>query len=205
MYISSVIILLPLTVGAIVFKWHTEPLRWLYWLIIVGTAFELCSFILNINGVKNLFLFHFFTVVEFSFLSIVFRTIFQDKKHKRLVGIVSIPFTIYFIGSLFVNDLTRFDDYNKVIESFILVGYCLLYITAALNRLKAPYLEMHPYFILISTLLIYFVGTAFIFLVLNQLDKDNFMIAWTVFGALNIILKIVYTSVLWKSRLTFRT
>ncbi len=204
MYFSMLSILLPLLMGAIFFKWLSNPLKWLFFFIVVGAIFEGFSLFLNLKHVNNLFLFHLFIIFEFGFLSVVLWLIFQVQRYRMFISVISIPFTMYLVASLFTSDLTTFNDQNRIIESSILILYCILYIVMALKRLKASYLEMHPYFILISGLLIYFAGTISVFIFSNQLDHSNFMPAWTVHSLLNIFLKLVYTSVIWRSKLTSR-
>lgn len=191
--------------GAIFYRWLSVPIRWLYLLIIIGAIFEVYSILLNLNQINNLFLFHFYTIVEFSLLSVVLQSIFQEKRFKNLVSIVSVLFLVYLVGNVFVSDLSKINSQNRIIESCILISFCLIYIVTALSRLKAPYLERHPYFILISGLAIYFAGTVFVYVFSNQLNESNFMPAWTIHSLLNIFLKLTYTSVIWRSKRTSST
>lgn len=201
MYLSTFSILLPLLLGAVFFRYLATPLRVLYLLVVVATMLETWVIILNLKGLNNLFLFNYYTLIEFAFLSGVFITIFQIKRNRVLIAVISTLVMTYMVYSLFANDLNeKIDSQNRIIESSVIIMYSLLFIAVALNKFKAPYLEMNTYFVLISGWLIYFVGTVFVFLLSNHLDESNFMPSWSIHSVLNIFLNIIYASVIWRSK-----
>lgn len=205
MYLSTFSILLPLLLGAVFFQSLTRPLRILYVFIAVSAILETWTITLNIFGMNNLMLFNLFTFIEFAFLSIVFRMLFPYKYQRAFVTIVSFAVVIYFVSTFSMNDLTVFNSKNRTIESAVFIGYGLMYIVTSLNRLKVPYLELNPYFILTSGLLIYFAGTIFVFVVERRLNESNFMPAWTIHSILNMFLNVIFASVIWRSKRTSST
>lgn len=200
MYLSTFSILLPLLLGAVFFRYLATPLRVLYILVVLATMLETWVIILNLKGLNNLFLFNYYTLIEFAFISGVFTIIFQIKRNRVLIAVISTLVMTYMMYSLFTNDLNEIDSQNRIIESSVIIVYSLLFIAVALNKFKAPYLEMNTYFVLISGWLIYFVGTIFVFLLSNHLDESNFMPSWSIHSVLNIFLNIIYASVIWRSK-----
>lgn len=200
MYLSTLSILLPLVLGAVFFDSLTLPLRILYFFIVICGIFELWSLVLFYYQENNLFLFHFQTIAEFVLLSLVYITIFDTRRLKSIVLVSSIAVTAYLIFGIFKSDLGTFDSTNRIVESSVLIFYFILFMIDALNRMNAPNLEMQPYFILTSGLIVYFAGTSFVFLLSNHISESSFLPAWTIHNLLNIFLNVIYASVIWRSK-----
>lgn len=205
MYLSTFSILFPVFVGAVFIRTLTKPLRVLYAYILVCAALELTTAIMHVNGINNLLIFNAYTLIEFTFLSVVFRMLFPYGYQKTLVTGISIAVGIYFAYTLLTEDLFMFNTKNRIVEGSVILLYALWYIATILNRLKPPYFQRNPYFLLACGLFIYFAGTMFVFAIENRLDESNVMPAWTIHSLLNLFLNIVFMVVIWRSKSSSRT
>lgn len=201
LYISAFSILLPIVFGAVFFKQLTPALKVLFAFILICGAFEAWSITLFSLSLNNAFLFHLLTLFQFVLLSAVFYLMCPIKLYKSMVAVVSASFSIYLIVNLFITDLMVFDPTMKITVTIILLIYASIYLILALTRFSAPYLELNPYFILVSGLFLYFLGTLSVFLFSFQLNdnSEEFLPAWTIHNLLNIFINLIYTSVIWRS------
>lgn len=200
MYLSTLSIVLPIFLGALFFKHLTRPLVILYLFILACGVFEGWAIILNLQGINNMFLFYPFTLVEFLFVSTIIILLIEYKPVKYTIQTLTIGVSFYLVYSIFISDLSVMDSKNRILESLILIVYCLTFIAMALTKLQIPYLELNSYFILVSGFLMYFLGTVFVFWLGDHLDEENFMPAWTIHSLLNIFLNLTYFVVIWKSK-----
>lgn len=205
LYISALSIIIPLSFGIILYKSLTLALKILLIYILSLGIFELWTAILFLNKFSNIFLFHIQVIVEFALLSFLYIKLHRHRSARWILGIVSIVFTLYFFGSVMTTDLSEFNSLNRIIESCVLIAFFVSYIISGNKRSKVPYIEMNPYFILTFGLIIYFSGTAFVFLFANHLDDNSFLPTWTIHSILNIFVNIIYASVIWRSRQVLNT
>lgn len=200
MYLSTLSILLPLIFGAIFFKSLTRPIKILFGYIVVAALLEFLGAILFFQGKNNMPLYHIYTFFEFTILSLVYYTLFNQLLHKIGVLILSVAFLVYMANLIITH--SAFDEFNTItrtIESAILILYFLTYILHSSRENTGKTLELNPYFILTSGLLIYFAGTVCVFLFLEHLEGNSFLSAWSIHSVLNIFLNVIYAVVLWKS------
>lgn len=193
-------ILLPTILGAILFKRLPNTLKVLTVFVFLTVISEILTYIFYLNGQNNLFLYHIYTFLEFGFISWIYASIFNRKYLKVIIGILSLAFISASALSLIkLESLVEFNSIQRMIELIILVLYFFIHMGMLMKSKKAPFLEMHPYFILTLGFIIYFIGTAILFYFTNLfIEMGNLVSFWMIHGALNIFLNIIYSIVLWR-------
>lgn len=200
MHLSSFTILFPVLLGAVFFRSLTIPIKILYGFILFCFFVEIWAIILFLKGENNLFLYHYYTLFEFSFLSLIYYRLFDKLFNKILVSVVSIGFVCFLINSILkIAEFNLLDSYNRLIEASILLVYFVLYLIRIMKGSKYFFLERHPYFILTFSFILYFLGTTFLFFFSNKLEGNAYLSGWAVHSLLNIFLNISYTVVIWKT------
>jgi hypothetical protein len=127
---------------------------------------------------NNLFLFHIFTPVEYTLLSLVYYTILSGPKIRRAV-LFSIPL---FIGlsvffSLFVQGTLDNNSYIGIIESILLICQTLLFLREVLLLKQVTALYRYPLFWISMGILVYFTETMVIEGLLDYLIRHSMELA----------------------------
>lgn len=200
-HISLYSILAPLILGAFCFIKLKLPLKLLFAFIVITTIFEVIVTAYNYSGMNNLFLFHIYAYVEFLSITAILYLLYDTSILKRILLFAVVIFLLSSMISLYYfESLSKFNSIQKILESTIIVILLLIYFYQLVTDRKLAFLEFHPYFILASSFLIYFLGTALIFFFINRfvvLGNNNDF--WKIHSTLNIILNLSLTIVLWRA------
>jgi hypothetical protein len=127
---------------------------------------------------NNLFLFHIFTPVEYTLLSLVYYTVLSGQKIRKAV-FVSIPvfmgLSVFF--SLFVQGTLDNNSYIGIIESILLVCQTLLFLREVLLLKQVTALYRYPLFWISTGILVYFTETMVIEGLLDYLIRHSMDLA----------------------------
>lgn len=199
MYLSLISNILPISVILFVFKKLPVALKILAMYISVSGIMDLTTFILFQNSINNMVVYHLHTFVELLSLSGVYFYMFRSRVMiRRFIVFASVGFLIISGFSLIKwEGLTEFNTIQRMTEYIILMFYFVMFFSSAINSKRAPFLELHPYFVLTMGLFIYFSGTLLIFLNANHFIELGIVDFWMIHGLLNVFLNITYTVVLW--------
>ncbi len=200
MHLSSLSLLLPVLLGAVFFRSLTKPVKILYVFILISLGFEIWSTILFFQVESNLFLYHYYTIAEFTLLSVVYYYLFRKQNTRMILLAVSSVVIIYLCYSVFKSpSFEKIDAINRLVESVVLLLYFMLYIVEIFGTSKSLFLERNPYFILTVSLTFYFLGTVYLFVFADSLDNNVYLSSWVIHSILNIILNLSYSVVIWKT------
>ena len=119
------------------------------------------------------YIFPAFTIIEFSFLSYYFFLIFPQKGMKTTVKIIWLAFTAFAIFDYFViNKMQSLDSITIGIESLTIIIFAIYYLYTNLkDSINFSIYSSFDFWIVI-TMLIYFAGTFFIYLLVES-NKGN--------------------------------
>ncbi len=199
MYLSLISYLLPIVIGVIVFKKLPVSLSILMVYILISGLMDLGTFIMFSQKMNNMVLFHAHTFVEFLSLSAIFFFVFRGNRNlKGFIWITTMVFLSFSVISLIRwQGITVFNTFQRMAEYGILMTYFVIFFSSLMNSKRAPFLELHPYFLLTMGLFIYFSGTLLVFLNANHFIELGIVDFWMIHGLLNVFLNIIYTIVLW--------
>lgn len=178
----------PFFVGVYLYRWLSKDMRILlrYFAIVllVDVILYYTSFIIKIN---NLWLFHIFTLVEYSFLILVFSSWQKNALLKRNMRL-SIPIfaMIWVMAKFFLEGFNEIDNFTSSVESVLLVVVSA-YTLYDLNKENVVSIYKEPRFWVAGAVLIYFSGNLLCF------AFSNVVLVWPIHSVLNIIANLLYT------------
>lgn len=199
MYISMISILAPAFLGVAVFNRLSSELKVLSVFVLITLVLEAVVFVAFNLGANNMAVFHTFTYVEFSCISLIYYGIFKSKKYIRLMPLVLyLLFLAFSIHSL-VNweFLDRYNSIQRAGEHILVLTYVIVFIASFSRSSNMGRLKLRPMYILSIGFLLYFSGTFLTFLNANNYIEFDDLFNWSIHSILNIFLNTIYFIVLW--------
>lgn len=187
--------LINLVLFLIQFKKLTKAFRIFTLYLFVISIIQLTSSYYSRNGMNNLFLSHFYFLLQFILLSFFYYTILKVHLQRQwvLIGLVICPLLI---GIQYYLEPSLFWGFNLLeifITSFLIVIYTMFHFYNILNESK-------EYYYLNTGIFIYVLGSTVLFLsgnILSTLDKSFGKNIWFLNGLLYVIYQ-VYIFIEWK-------
>lgn len=187
--------LINLVLFLIQFKKLNKAFRIFTLYLFVISIIQLITSYYSRNGMNNLFLSHFYFLLQFIILSFFYYTILKVPLQRKgvLVGLVVCP---VIIGVQYYLDPSLFLGFNLLeifITSFLIVIYAMFHFYNILNESK-------EYYYLNTGIFIYIFGSTVLFLsgnILSSLDKSYGKNIWLLNGLLYIIYQ-VYIFIEWR-------
>jgi hypothetical protein len=155
----------------------------LYLLVILVTTL-LAIFV--VNGLKmesNLFLFHFFTPVEYTLICLLYNEVLSGAVVRRAIRI-SIPVFIVtsVLFSLFVQRFRDNNSYIVIIECVLIICWTLFFFREVLLYREADVLHRYPLFWIGLGILVYFTETMVIDGLMDYMIKHSMGLARRAYG-----------------------
>jgi hypothetical protein len=200
--LSTFSILFPTLIGGYLWRKIGTPFRRLYFFILFSLVVEILMTILAINSVNNLFLFHFFTFIEVPLISLIYLSMFHQKRIKTLIVIGNLGFLLFSVYNiLWVESIDEYNSIQRTLASTIIVLILLTFIVVKvfLNRSGNKFTN-NPRFILTGVLLIYYSGMLYLNVYTKEFFAANITGFWIIHSLLNIFLNISLSLTIWKAR-----
>lgn len=176
LYIVTLIPLLPLLLFLLFKRKSKERAVWVIFFYILYCAINefINLYLQQTNSRFSLYLFNFFTIIEFSFISYYFLLIFKDRTRTRtLIKILWIGFTLYAIASIAFNEEAEYWDSMAIgIESLIILVLSSYYLFIKIKRTNNLSFYTNFHFWVAITFLIYFSGTFFLNIMADALREN---------------------------------
>lgn len=195
-------ILLPTISGAFNYRRLFSFARILYFFVLFTFGVELSARILYEFDINNMFLFHFFSFGEVTFLCLIYRNLIPDERWKRYILQGFILFqTISILNLLFFEDITHFNSVQRYFEMLIIYTLLAKFILRAITEeARKPFLK-DPAILLTLGFMIYFLGTLFLFIYGNDILSGDLNNYWIVHGVFNIFLNLIFSLVFFAARI----
>ncbi len=149
------------------------------------------------KDVNNLFIYHFFTPVEYMFYAIIFFRHFQSNKLRRIILTSILLFTLYSLLNSFIFQSLTINNSNAIIvESLLLLTWCLIYFRDKMIAINEIQLIKDPLFWVVCGILFYFLGNIFVESLLNYLIKKEISIARSLYKLSYIFSYILFVSMI---------
>lgn len=195
--------LAPVLAGAIFFRRLPRMFKFLFIYAFIVFLNDIAVYSMASMHLNNMALIHFYTFLEFTFISFVYYQIAMKKWFKVIVLIAAIFFYLFSILNLvFLESLDAFNSIQSYVEGIVILIYTLLYFGDLLSRDVFIYLERSPLFWLNCGFLVYFAGTFFLFIFNTELTRSSEGGYWILHAILYIWLNLIYAVSLWMSRKT---
>lgn len=157
--------------------------------------------------VNNLYLLHFYTLVEFLLITLFYHQVFKHILiwRKNIFWFTGLMSLLIVANSIFLQPITVFNTNAKTLTQVIIVAYAVSYF------IQATYDKLSSYLIVLKTInsaiLLYYTGSLFIFMFGNvffQLD-DFHKIFWVANALLYLIFQLLVFTAIWQFRQTKST
>jgi hypothetical protein len=150
----------------------------------------------SVLSINNLFLLHFYTIFDFTMMTLIFR----DYLPSNYVKWVIIAFgLIALVNSIFIERLATFNIAARSVEAFVIICYVMRYFWLTLKEMKIIRLEKQPIFWVSCGALLYYAAGFFIFLFSHDLlpYDELWFTYWGIHAIFTILLYIFYSIALW--------
>lgn len=149
-------------------------------------------YLLNKFGINNLFMSHFYFVIQFVMLSLFYYNLFENKTQKIAVKIGGV-FALSVLAVQYAIHPDLFFKFNLVeifITSFLIIIYGTLHLFNSLNS------EIKKYYYLNLGVITYLIGSTIIFLSANMAISLKLSVFFRIF-MLNSFLYVIYQFLIW--------
>jgi hypothetical protein len=172
-------------------------------LALLSTSFivELLSFSHWLLKINNNYIYHVYSVVEFSLLGILYARNLNGLIRPFHIQILLVLFGLFaLINALFLQSIKTFNSNVTFTEGLLLIVLALLYFYKLLRDMEHRNLERVPMFWINMSVLTYFSGALILFHVVNDLIplplKEQGAI-WGTHALFNIVHYTLYSIALW--------
>ena len=161
------ITLLSVVLFRLLFKWYQSnllvPFKTLAAIMLLSLSLEVSTSILFRNMSNNLVFYHFFNPIEFSLYSIFFYHLMPGHWPQKLILAIAPCFLAFaLISGIRFQSITENNSSVVLLESILIILYCLLYLRHIHIYEIDRRAEMNPYFWITVGVLFYFIGTLFV-------------------------------------------
>lgn len=206
--------LLLLNVVFLVQSWFRLPVPFKYFASLLSFSFliQLVAHIIwfqheTNKQVNNLYLLHFYTIIEFILISMIYREVFKQNQFLSKYFVLFIGLISGFIiaNSIFLQPITVFNSNAKTLTQVIYIAYAVGFFLNATHHQTESYHNVLK--TINSAILLYYTGSLFIFMFGNvffQLDEFH-RIFWVANAVLYLIFQLLVFTAIWQFRQTKST
>jgi hypothetical protein len=172
-------------------------------LILISVSIDVTNYIRFEEGKNNLDLFHIFTIVEFTLITVYYSLFFRPYiKSLYLLIMVPVFLVVAFIDYR-INGLNAIDNFSTSVESILLSLFALSAFFIVMQKMLFESILDTTFFWVNTGILIYFSGNLFLFVFSNYLNASpeaNALAMWTIHSFLNILYNLLISIGFWKTQ-----
>ena len=182
-------------IGAGLYKWRylkKEYLLFFIYVVVSGIS-ELTTYITARYGIKNIFVFPVYSLIEYCLLVFIFEKWLKWKGFKTIIRGSIILYVIFCGLSLIMFD--TFTASIQIIRSVSSVIFIFLAAVALLDLMKGKRVNKESRFWIITGIMIYFAGNSILFIfsgIIPHIRIEDAMTMWTVHWSSNVFVNICY-------------
>lgn len=178
---------------------RVKAFRYLGILVIVLVIANFYSSSLSSQGINNMHLFHIYTVLEHSLITLIFIEIIKKKGFKTIALSGLFIFYLFVITDIiFLEPLNTFNSNIRSVQGVITLLYCVFFYYSIFDDAKVVELSNYPYFWLVSGMILYFSGTLFLYVFGDQIvSNKKYVDYYQIHNFFNIIQNTFYAYTLW--------
>jgi len=162
------------------------------YLILATFVIEIIATYFSIRGINNLFIYHFFVVVELAFFAFFFRKIIEEKTLR--LGICIAVFIFALVCLIFmktIQPVSSYPSFSIMIKDALVSTMAFIFFREVLNNQKYTILEREPLFWFVAGLIIYSIGSFFLEGIMKYAIKNNRPVANKLFY-ISMILSYIF-------------
>lgn len=181
-------------------KETTYDIRLIQLLMAVSFLVDLGSLLLGQQGINTYPLGNAFFLIQ----SIIFALIFGDVlKIKTVSYIIAATYGVIFgVNFFFIQGPFILNSYSHSVSSVIFIFLSLIYFRHLLIKLPVAYVERMPMIWINISVLIYYSGNLFLFILNNYFtngDDGNQRVMWIIHNLLNIVKNLLFLIAIWQN------
>lgn len=127
-YIVPISALIPIFIGLRNYLCLPAPFKLLLFFTIAGSLLNLISLIMMAHHYHTVGLFHFYTILEFTFITLIFSYVYDKRWRPYMYFMVAIFDIFCVINYFFIQNKIEFNTYSRPICAFIIVAFCMGYV-----------------------------------------------------------------------------
>ena len=163
-------ILIPISIAVSGYRNLPGYAKWLLYYLVFAATVNTIVTILTWNGVRNLWIFHFYTAIESFLLLYYFKFIILNKKINSIIRVLLWAFPLFcVVNFLFLQSLYNFNTYTRPIEAIIMITLCAVYWWQENEADSEKPWGNIPNNWFVTAIMLYFAGAFFMFLLANYL------------------------------------
>lgn len=190
-YASSISTLIPLMVWIYWYKSLRKRGDYFFAFITTSAVVEVVGTILYARHLSNVWLFYPAIVIEFSLLALSIDQLLYSKTPRWILwSMIGAVLAVVCIDYRFVSGELNFFSLSQTVESLFLIGIGVYALSDTLQNPKEIYFQKSPLFWLATAVIVYSVGTIFVFALQNALFQHNRIAAqevWVIQSLMNIV------------------
>lgn len=181
-YIYFSLLLLNLVVWAARYNFLSTALRILGLALLITFFIEGYAAYLMFHNIRNLYLYHILTPLQYSVLALVFYKALTGAEQRSAV-LLSIPLylLVSLLITLYLEGPSEYNSYALSIKNGLIICWTLLYYKDVFEGLKITRLNREPMFWISTGLFFYSLGSFFVDGLMNQVLDNSFEIAHALF------------------------
>lgn len=171
-----------------------REMKTIFWLVLISGILNFTGNQIGKRGINNQWLYHLYAVITFCITSVYFINISRRTYIRRLIGIISVLFTLFsIINILLWQGLKDFDSNGFGIASILFIIYSILFYYGQLNKTDNLFIEKQADFWIINGIFFYYVGNLFLFLVYDNLINNKLSVLSSLPSGPWILHQIMFT------------
>lgn len=162
--------------------------------VVIASCSEMLALAFANVAKSNIFIYHFYVLLEFFFLSIFFYQEFRRFKKRIPLRIILISgISLIVSNSIFIQSLDTFNSYSATLVSLVILGYCIYYFVLSLEGSNKNQLVKTLKWIVISIFLYHCVSIVVLLFsnVVMQMDVELQANIWGLRIIILLIIKLI--------------
>ncbi|MBD2768074.1 hypothetical protein IC235_09245 [Hymenobacter sp. BT664] len=191
--------LLPLTAVGLRFRTFGPVLRQLAWFFFISVLFDLVSVVTDHLRIRNIPLFHVFSVVNLLFLSALYHQALTGVLVRytiRLAAGAILLYTVYSAGQ--PGQIWQFPSAVMTAQCVFFIVLSLIYFYQLLRQPVVVAIENNPLLWVNAGVLIYFSGNLFLFMLQAWISQtpqaQHYTNFWVIHSIVNILANLFYAA-----------
>jgi hypothetical protein len=202
--VASAIVIVPFTVGLIRIRSLSLKEKTLLLLSFFALITESIALYLRSLHTNNLIYYHIYTTTEFCLLSIYFFLLISARIPRSMILAILLPFLILAYFDTPSVKLNTIDNLTTTFEGIAVIIYCIGYFYSLMLNPVFDRLLNAPSFWFVTSFLIYFSGTLFLFIFdtyMKQIPPATAHLLWGINSGLVILFNILFAVGFWKTKM----
>jgi hypothetical protein len=202
MYVSSATVVVPIGIGIYRKAFLSKTDHVIFYLLLVSLFVESVSAVLAVNTINNMWLYHIYTVLEFTLLTYFYSRYMKDSSWSLILICAYVLFLMVAAFESYSLGPKDLDNISTALESILIFVYALATYGRMMKQLEHTNLLSTSLFWINTAIFSYFSVCFFLFIFSNYLLKDSVNIhleMWGIHSVINIVFYSLISIGFWKT------